>query len=599
MSLSKNRGLNSIKGIIILFVVVTVILTSLIVLIFATVNSVNTNKEQEELYREGLVENIENQLQYLTEEAESIIETIYEEQQSGVYTEEEAKTIAANIIRELRYNNGEGYFFIDTSQGLNVVLLGNDTEGTNRNNAVDSNGTYYIQEMIKQALNGGGFTDLMFPKAGGSTALPKRNYTIYFQPYDWVIGTGVYIDTIDEEVAEYAAKAEADLKNTIYKLVVATIVIIIIFSVLAFFFGTMIANPIIKISDKLYKMSSGDFSVGDEDKKISLSKTEIGVMNGACEDLQTKLRELFVKIADSADFVASASEELNASSDQSAEASMMVAESCTNVAASCSRQMDDVISAGDMANAFKTNMNDFKDTLTRFDELIGETNNKADEGSKEINLAMQRMREIESAVSNTSEVVSGLGEQLQTIGSIVVTISEIAEQTNLLSLNASIEAARAGEAGKGFAVVADEIRKLADESNDAASKITNLITAIQTKSDEAVSSMHEGLGIVEDGTKIVSSSGQTFNNIVGMVSDISAATEQMNDIVEDLSDRTRQLATSIDEIQNMSQTVVDETSNVSAASQEQAATAQEIVKASASLAETASELQGQVARFIL
>ncbi|SDM79245.1 methyl-accepting chemotaxis protein [Lachnospira pectinoschiza] len=600
MDLSKNKGLNSIKGIIILFVVSVVILTSVVVLLISMVNIINTNKEEQESYREQLEKNVENQLQYLTEEAVSILDIIYADQQNGAFSEEEAKSVAANILRELRYNNGEGYFFVDTSSGDNVVLLGRDTEGTNRYNAVDSNGTYYIQEIIKQALNGGGFTDLMFPKSGGGEALPKRNYSMYFEPYDWVIGTGVYIDSIDEEVAEYTATADKALKVTLNKLIFATVIIILVFSAVGFIFGSKMANPIKKITAKLHKMASGDFSVSDEENtKTAFSKTELGVMNEACEDLQSKLRELFIKIADSADFVASASEELNASSDQSAEASMMVAESCTNVAASCSRQMDDVTSAGDMANAFKTNMNDFKDTLTRFDELIGETNSKADEGSKEINLAMKRMGEIESAVSNTSTVVSGLGDQLQTIGSIVVTISEIAEQTNLLSLNASIEAARAGEAGKGFAVVADEIRKLADESNDAASRITNLITTIQTKSDKAVSSMREGLEIVEDGTKIVSSSGQTFNNIVGMVSDISSATEQMNDIVEDLSDRTRQLATSIDEIQEMSQTVVDETSNVSAASQEQAATAQEIVKASASLAETAGELKGQVAKFTL
>ena len=599
MNSKKAKGLNSIKGIVIMFAIIIVVITGVLILLISAYNITANNKEQQEAYREQLEEDVENQLQYLTEEAVSVIQSVYDLQVQGVYTESEAKELAADLVRNMRYDDGNGYFFVDTSEGVNVVLLGRSTEGTNRYNAQDSDGTYYIQAMIKTALNGGGFTDLMFAKTEGGTALPKRNYSTYFEEYDWVIGTGVWIDDLDEKEDEYATASSTALHQTIIKLIISAVIVILIFSIVGYLFGNMISKPVQYVTDKVNKMADGDFSESDGDTKLSLAKSEIGIMSEACEKLQSSLRELFIKISDSAEFVASASEELNASSDQSADASMMVAESCTNVAASCAKQMDDVSNAGEMAGAFTQNMRTFSDTLVKFDELINETNSKADEGSREINTAMDHMNEIEKAVSNTSDVVSGLGEQLQTIGSIVVTISEIAEQTNLLSLNASIEAARAGEAGKGFAVVADEIRKLADESNDAASKITQLITTIQAKSDEAVSSMKTGLEIVEDGTRIVSSSGQTFNNIVGMVSDISSATEQMNNIVEELSDRTKILADSIDEIQNMSQSVVDETSNVSAASQQQAASAQEIVKASASLATTAGELQEQVAKFKL
>ena len=136
----------------------------------------------------------------------SILEQMHKKEQAGELTREQAQKQAADLVRDLRYDNGKGYFWIDTKEGVNVVLLGRPSEGKSRIDLVDPNGTYFIKEMLANGLKeGGGFTDLMFAKPNETTPLPKRNYTVCFQPWGWVIGTGVWIDQIDAQVAEEQA----------------------------------------------------------------------------------------------------------------------------------------------------------------------------------------------------------------------------------------------------------------------------------------------------------------------------------------------------------------------------------------------------------
>jgi methyl-accepting chemotaxis protein len=153
--------------------------------------------------------------------------------------------------------------------------------------------------------------------------------------------------------------------------------------------------------------------------------------------------------------------------------------------------------------------------------------------------------------------------------------------------------------GKGFAVVASEISKLADESNEAAQKITELIAGITKNSEEAVEAMRQGAQNVVDGTELVNEAGGTFNHIVDMVNSISEESATMSAIVAQLSGGTDTIAKNIHAIEQMSMNVADETSNVSAASQEQTASSQEVAQASDRLAGNAQELQEYVARFSL
>jgi len=126
------------------------------------------------------------------ETAVSMLQAIYAKQQKGAMTLDKARELGADLLRELRYGT-DGYFWVDTTEGVNVVLYGRkDVEGRNRLEDKDSRGTSYIKEFLAKAKAGGGYVNYWFTKKGQTTELPKRSYVLLFEPFGWVIGTGYY-----------------------------------------------------------------------------------------------------------------------------------------------------------------------------------------------------------------------------------------------------------------------------------------------------------------------------------------------------------------------------------------------------------------------
>ena len=598
---TKKRG--TLKTTLVAVILSAVIVTAGIITLFSIINTIKTNNESTEAYSSRLLEDVENQLRYETEEAMSICQVMYARYQAGEMSLEQAKKESADIIRELRYNEGNGYFWVDTSEGVNVVLLGRDTEGQSRWDLTDSSGNKFIQEMIQNGLQeGGGYTHLMFAKPNETEELPKINYTAYYEPFDWVMGTGVWIDDLEALEKEFVAHQHQALIASVVQTIIVLIVLIAVGAFIAFYFGSRITQPIALATNQMVRMSNSDFTETDEIaevRKLVTHNNEIGAISEALDLMHSNIRNLMLQISDTTSSVAAASEELSASATQSAEASEMVATSCTNVATSCSGQINAVTGASNETDSFVTNMENFKEAINRSGDMIKATNEAAINGAADMTNATEMMNTIRESVENTANVVEDLGESLKSIDEFVVTVAEIASQTNLLSLNASIEAARAGEMGKGFAVVASEISKLADESNQAAQKINELIAGIMKNSQEAVTAMRQGAEEVVNGSDLVNEAGETFNNIVNMVNSISEESNTMSSIVDQLSGGTDTIAKNIHEIEQMSIAVADETSNVSAASEQQTASSYEVAQASDRLAGNAQELQDFVARFSL
>ena len=595
----QRKSIHSIKTLLVGIVIGATLITAIGLETFSVRNTLANNELQKEQYGQRLLEDIQAQQQYEVELAWSVINQIYEKQVSGEYSEAQAKELAADMVRNLRFNDGKGYFWIDTVDGTNVVQLGDaNVEGTNRYNDSDIDGNYYIQDIIAAAKQGGGYAFFSFPKPGETVATPNMSYSMLFEPYGWVIGTAVWIDSIDELKAGYEEEAHQSMKKTIYQLAIFITILVILLAAFAIFIGNKIANPIIHITDEIERMATGDFSNKETRAKAAIkNKSEIGQMVVAETTLQANIRGLMENINDTIAFVSSESQELMKISNQAADASEMVAENCTEVAGNCNNQMDVVNSANSEVGMLVNKVSEFLETLALFQSEIEHTNDAAATGRTDILDVVNQMNTIESAVKDTSSVIMALEEQLGKIGSIVNTISEIANQTNLLSLNASIEAARAGEAGRGFAVVASEISNLADESNDATAQIAEMITSIQESSKEAVSAMEKGLESVAQGTKVVNHSGETFKLIVERITDISKQAEVMQGIVQELSDGTDNVKNYFGAIDHMSCNVADATSNVSAASQEQAASAQEIYAASQRLTKKIEELNDIIHKF--
>ena len=508
-------------------------------------------EEQVRIFKETLVSDVERELKIQTETAISLIGQIHKRQQAGLITEEQAKLEAAALVRDLRYDEGAGYFWVDTYEGVNVVLLGRqNAEGKSRINATDPTGKQFIKEMIENGRKpGGGYTDLMFAKPNQTEPLPKRNYTASFDPYKWVIGTGIWIDYIDERVAAMQERSEESFKNSVITTAIVVVVLEILITLAAVFLAGRMISPIKYLTELVDVLGTGDFRLKDTEHIDTERPDELGVMARAVMNLQKNVHDMVQQVATSAEQVAAASEELTASADQSTIAINQVADSIVNVAGACTEQFGEVENASAQAEQLKDHMNTFTDTLS------------------------------------------------ESSGKIVDAISGIAEQTNLLALNAAIEAARAGEHGRGFAVVADEVRKLAEQSQVSAREISELIGSIQNKAQDAVHSMQEGVDNVRDGTGAVDGAGKTFQKIIGMVTEVARGSEQMETIVANLVESTGVITKSVENINVKSREVARESETVSAASQEQTATMHEIADASRSLAEMAQEMQTVIGKF--
>mgnify|MGYP002622212895 CR=1 FL=1 len=553
-----------------------------------------------EEFRTTLTADVERELKIQTESAISIIDQIYKRQQAGLLTEEQAKTEAAELVRNMRYDNGAGYFWIDTYDGVNVALLGRkETEGKSRINLTDPTGKQFIKEMIENGRKpGGGYTDLMFAKPNETEPLPKRNYTAAFEPYKWVLGTGVWIDYIDAKTADMQKIADDEFRSTVIMTGIVILILEIVLIIISNFLAGRMIGPIRTVTECMDILSTGDFRSNNAQNSLNLERgDEIGEMSRAVKNLRENVQDMVQKVVTAAEQVAAASEQLTASADQSTIAINQVADSIVNVAGACNEQFVEVESASSQAEELKSHMNTFTDTLSASSSRIEETNRAAEAGGHSVKNAVDQMKKIESSVSESAEVIALLGEESDKIGKIVDAIAAISDQTNLLALNAAIEAARAGEHGRGFAVVADEVRKLAEQSQGSAREISDLIGSIQEKAQNAVQSMQEGVNNVKEGTNAVDGAGKTFGEIIHMVTEIAKGSEQMETIVANLVSSTEVITQSVDNINTKSREVARESETVSAASEEQTATMHEIADASRSLAEMAQEMQNVIGKF--
>lgn len=588
----------SLKGRFLVMVIGIAVLTTLCVSAAFIVNLKSESERQVASVKQTMITDVERELKIETETAISIIKQVYDRQQKGELTEEQAKKQAADLVRDLRYDDGKGYFWVDTYDGVNVVLLGRDTEGKSRIGLTDPSGKQFIKEMIENGRKeGGGYTDLMFAKPNETTPLPKRNYTATFAPYKWVLGTGVWIDYIDSRIAEEQAAADEAFKSTLINTIIINIVLLAIFSALGLWAANSIVGPLHIVTDRLGVMATGDLREDSSLEEVFHRTDEIGEMSRALHKVQMEVSNMMRQIIESSQQVAASCQQLTDSSEQSAEVSGTVANSIVNVAGSCSEQFTEVENASSNIESLSQSMERFKKTIEHAGQVVSEAKGQADSGEKEVTGAVKQMELIEQSVSQSAQVIEELGKESDKIGTIVDAISQIAEQTNLLALNAAIEAARAGEHGRGFAVVADEVRKLAEQSSSSAGEISSLIGSIQEKARNAVSVMQDGVSQVQNGVGAVNGAGNSFKDIAGMVEQVVDETAEMQRTVVSLAKNTSTIADAINKISEMSRNVASEAESVSAATEEQTATMNEIAGSSRRLTEMAESMESSVERF--
>lgn len=363
---------------------------------------------------------------------------------------------------------------------------------------------------------------------------------------------------------------------------------------LGWFLAAMIGRRLNLLNNVLHEVANGNLGISEVEIK---AQDEIGQIGKGLNLMLRNLRALIKSVAASSDQLAAASEELMASADQTATATNHVAASVVEVSQDAEKQAHMAADTSKTIVQMSEEISKIASNSETVTSVAGKTSQAATDGSKAVESAVSQMSKIEKSVGNSAIVVGKLGERSKEIGSIVDTIAGIAGQTNLLALNAAIEAARAGEQGRGFAVVAEEVRKLAEQSEEAAKQIAGLIREIQGDTSRAVTAMTEGTQDVQTGINIVNGAGTSFNQIVSWVEQVKNQINDMAFAIKKLSNASNQIVATVKEINQISQTTASQTQTVSAATEEQSASIEEIASSSQTLAHMAQELQASIAKF--
>ena len=361
-----------------------VTLISLAILgVYAIYNIQETSRKELQDYRASLYEQFDRSIKWQVETTVSLIQDIYNQQQKGLIPAADARKRAADLVRNLRFDNGN-YFWIDDSKGVNVVLLGRDQEGKSRIDAKDAKGNQFIRDMIANASKeGGGYTEYWFAKPNEKEALPKRSFTLLFKPYDWVVGTGNWTDDIEKVMDKKRQAAQAELRKNIGVMVGLSFVALLLAIILAAVAGKQFAKPIQAATKRLGVMANGDFSK-DIDPAFLARKDEFGEMAQAFDKLNRQMRGLMRTIASSAEQVAASSQQLTASAHQSAEASNNVAGSIMQVAHGAEKQVAAVNDTAAIVEELSATVGGVSSTTRKMAALAEQTATVTDKGQHEV-----------------------------------------------------------------------------------------------------------------------------------------------------------------------------------------------------------------------
>ena len=407
-------------------------------------------------------------------------------------------------------------------------------------------------------------------------------------------------DILEEDKADSVRLARAEMahsENVFSGVKTTTLVALIIVVVLSVITLVLLLRSIKNSVDTILE-GARHIAAGDLRSKIMLDgDDEFAHIAHQFNTMVESMQKMIRKIKATATDVAGSSEELTANANQSAQVTQNVAQSITEVAEAAEKQMSIVTKSSETIDDFQRGLEEVITNQRHAREQTQATAQKATEGNSFVQSTVEQMNSIAQTVQQTGEIVGKLGERSKEIGNIVEIISNISGQTNLLALNAAIEAARAGEHGRGFAVVAEEVRKLAEESQNASQKISELIQSIQEETNQAVASMEEGRREAEKGKENVTATGESFSEILSMIGDVKKASLAVSERVLQLREDMSTIVDGMSEVDTSAKGIGSESQNVSAATEEQAAGMEEIASSSRSLANMANDLQTETDKF--
>ncbi|MBF0225309.1 MAG: methyl-accepting chemotaxis protein [Desulfobacterales bacterium] len=592
------------------FIFSSIIIMAVSILFIAIFTNIMMKKYANEEIKEFKSEELEKKKQYLKNYIEivySVVEAAYIDAQKS---SNDKNTFSIDIekltknISQIRYDSGVGYFWINDigrpypkmiMHPISPSLNGQILDDSKYKCALGKNENLFKAFVDICNREGEGFVDYFWPKPkkdGITENQPKLSYAKLFEPLNWIIGTGVYIDDIDAAAKSKKEKADVQIKNLLLNMILSVSVILVFACIFIVFIANGITKPLNKIVKFVENIAQGKLSSSVDVN----TNDEIGILAKSLNKATTNIRGMVKEIDETNKILNTASEVLIhtsngldgktknmlTQSDKAYKASDITSLNIKNMAAAAEQVSAQVSSVASFSNEVLSNMKNIETAAATVSNSISSIAVSSEEMYATLNEVAQNSGRGANVTNNASNkagamsiIVNKLGAAAKEIGDIVDLIKGIAAQTNLLALNATIEAASAGDAGKGFAVVANEVKELARQTSHATEDIRHKIEGMQKNTESAVVAI----------TDIVS----VISEIDAIMGTIASAVEEQTATINEISKNTAQTASSADSASKNVQGVVQLEMEVTRNIEDVAKAALEIAK-DASFASNATQM---------